>query len=115
MFDNIDEFADKSRGFLTEVQRLFDSYQNRFFTKRSGEFFCLELNGEAGELANLEKKKWKGKPIDDEALADESADVLIALMNYSNSRNIDLGGAVAKKLRKIEEKRLALAEKGENY
>lgn len=104
-----------SKENLEEIQKQFDIYQKQNFPERSPEFFCLELNGEAGELANLEKKKWKGKNIDLNDLADEAADVLIALMNYSNSRGINLGDAVAKKLIKIEEKRVFLKDKGEEY
>ena len=100
---------------LTKVQEKFDAYQKEFFPERTPEFFCLELNGEAGELANAEKKRWKGKPVPDEIFSDEAADVLIALMNYSNARKIDLGQAVADKLKKIEAKRKELAEKGEEY
>jgi NTP pyrophosphatase (non-canonical NTP hydrolase) len=91
---------------LSASQLEFDNYQKKCFPLRPPEFFCLELNGEAGELANKEKKIWKGIEIAHEDLADEAADVFIALMNYSNSRQIDLGKAVAKKLKKIEDKRL---------
>jgi NTP pyrophosphatase (non-canonical NTP hydrolase) len=100
---------------IEQVQKEFDLYQNEFFTKRPPEFFCLELNGEAGELANAEKKLWKGKDVPHEYLADEAADVLIALMNYSNARKIDLGSALALKLGRIEEKRKELASRGEEY
>ncbi|MBL7998348.1 MAG: hypothetical protein JNL32_06895 [Candidatus Kapabacteria bacterium] len=104
-----------SENALRDVQLLFDKYQNAAFTKRPPEFFALELCGEAGELANLEKKRWKGKEIEQERLADEAADVLIALMNYTNARGIDLGSAVRDKLVRIEEKRLHLEAKGEIY
>ena len=100
---------------LREVQSSFHAYQNEHFPTRSPEFFCLELCGEAGELANLEKKKWKGKSIDDLRIADEAADVLIALMNYTNARGIDIGAAVQSKLQRIEEKRHALVARGEVY
>ncbi|MFA6570440.1 MAG: hypothetical protein WCT77_04310 [Bacteroidota bacterium] len=100
---------------IEQVQKEFDLYQNEFFTKRSPEFFCLELNGEAGELANAEKKLWKGKEVAHEHLADEAADVLIALMNYSNARKIDLGSALALKLCKIEVMRKELQSRGEEY
>jgi NTP pyrophosphatase (non-canonical NTP hydrolase) len=111
-FDSMINLINES---LQKIQEKFDIYQKEFFTQRPPEFFCLELNGEAGELANAEKKKWKGKPVADELFADEAADVLIALMNYSNARKIDLGKAVSDKLKKIEIKRQELAEKGEAY
>lgn len=100
---------------LKIVQQIFDEYQNLCFTKRSPEFFCLELNGEAGELANLEKKSWKGKIIAQELFFDEAADVLIALMNYSNAKGVDLGRAVKDKLLLIENKRSILHINGETY
>jgi NTP pyrophosphatase (non-canonical NTP hydrolase) len=109
------KFLDTVSDCIPAVQKEFDEYQKEHFPVRSGEFFCLELNGEAGELANLEKKLWKGKDIAHEDLADEAADVLIALMNYSNVRGINLGEAVRLKLEKIDQKMRELKEKGEEY
>lgn len=94
-------------GALGGVQEGFDAYQRACFTERPSEFFALELNGEAGELANLEKKAWKGKEIPADRFEDEAADVFIALMNYCNARGINLGEAVAEKVRTIEERRQA--------
>lgn len=109
------KFLDLVNSNLSDIQAQFDDYQKAYFPKRTPQFFCLELNGEAGELANLEKKKWKNKIIDDELLADEAADVFIALMNYSNSRKIDLARAVAQKLRWIDDKMKFLKDKGEDF
>ncbi len=110
---------EKMRGMIEDwlgsVQEEFDKYQKACFKARTPEFFCLELNGEAGELANLEKKKWKGKKIEFCRLEDEAADVLIALMNYSNARGVNLGTAVRNKLKRIEDKRVSLAAGGEEY
>ncbi|GAB5464827.1 MAG: hypothetical protein Kapaf2KO_02630 [Candidatus Kapaibacteriales bacterium] len=105
----------ESVGQLKSIQEGFDSYQNAYFETRSPEFFCLELNGEAGELANLEKKQWKGREIDHDRFGDEAADVLIALMNYCNARNVSLGQCVATKLQKIETKRQEMASSGQSY
>ena len=111
----MENFALDSLDPLKIIQSEFDNYQQNFFPKRTPEFFCLELNGEAGELANAEKKLWKGKTVEHYSLEDEAADVFIALMNYSNSRKIELGKAVKEKLIKIEEKRQFLAKSGEEY
>ena len=100
---------------IKEIQELFDNYQRQNFPERSPEFFCLELNGEAGELANIEKKNWKGKNIPIENFSDEAADVFIALMNYCNAKKIDLGSAVETKLHKIDAKMKLLKSKGEDY
>lgn len=93
---------------LKNIQNEFDVYQKNAFESRSPSFFSLELCGECGELANLEKKIWRdpSKEIEMEKLSDEAADVFIALMNYCNTRNIDLENSVMIKLVKIEEKRL---------
>lgn len=109
------ELINSIKNSIRKIQDNFDNYQNECFTKRSPEFFCLELNGEAGELANLEKKQWKGKSIEHEKFADEAADVLIALMNYCNARGINLETAVINKLNIIEEKRSLLESVGEKY
>lgn len=111
----MENFSIETLDSLKIIQSEFDFYQTNYFPKRSPEFFCLELNGEAGELANAEKKLWKGKKVDGYLLEDEAADVFIALMNYSNSRQINLSKAVQEKLIKIEEKRLFLAKTGEEY
>lgn len=115
MNEIIESLCQKSNDYLKSIQGLFDIYQSKFFPYRSPEFFCLELNGEAGELANFEKKIWKGNDVPHDELADEAADVFIALMNYSNARKINLGEAVESKLKRIEAKRLELNKKGEDY
>ncbi|MCK5740661.1 MAG: hypothetical protein KAH48_00475 [Chlorobi bacterium] len=115
MFKSIDLTAAATEKGLSEVQKQFDHYQKKFFAERSPEFFCLELNGEAGELANIEKKQWKGREIPQDRFEDEAADVAIALMNYANSRGIDLGKAVKAKLLKIEKMRLELKAEGREY
>ena len=90
---------------LAEVQASFDAYQKSCFPERPAEFFALELCGEAGELANLEKKAWKGKTLPQEDFAEEAADVFIALINYCNAKGINLGPAVAEKTTEIERRR----------
>lgn len=99
----------------SDVQNAFQSYQDKHFIARTPEFFCLELCGEAGELANLEKKLWKGKEIDIEAVESEVADVFIALHNYANARGISIAQVVANKLAKIEAKRSKHQENGTIY
>lgn len=93
------------RELLPRLQSRFAAYQQEHFPERVPEFFCLELCGEAGELANLEKKRWKGIEIPSDKLADEAADVLIALINYTNACNVDLAAAVTAKLATIEKAR----------
>lgn len=111
----MEQFALDTLDSLYQIQFEFDTYQKNFFPERKPEFFCLELNGEAGELANAEKKIWKGKNIEKSLLEDEAADVFIALMNYTNSRNINLARSVKEKLIKIEDKRKELNRIGQEY
>lgn len=99
-----------SYGGLQTLQAEFDRYQQAAFPYRPPRFFALELAGETGELANLEKKVWKGRKVDEGDFEDEAADVCIALLNYANSRGIDLAGAVKEKMRRIDAKRLAEPE-----
>lgn len=100
---------------LPQIQKVLNTYQQENFPKRTPEFFCLELCGEAGELANLEKKLWKGKDIPRERIEDETADVFIAILNYADIRGIDLAKVVAEKLRTIEKRRLEREARGEVY
>ncbi len=100
---------------LSLIQKKFDIYQNNCFSKKTPEFFCLELNGEAGELANIEKKQWKGKNVEFSKFEDEAADVFIALINYCNARGVNIENAVIEKLKKIEEKRQVLLNNKEEY
>ncbi len=95
---------------LRTLQAEFDRYQRAAFPTRSSRFFALELAGETGELANLEKKRWKGREVDAADFEDEAADVCIALLNFVNSRKIDLARAVRRKMRKIDRIRLARPE-----
>ncbi len=95
---------------LRTLQEQFRRYQDTAFPHRPPRFFSLELAGETGELANLEKKVWKGRTIDDADFRDEAADVCIALLNYANSRRIDLSRAVAEKMSRIDATRVAEPE-----
>ena len=90
---------------LRELQDEFRRYQEAAFPERPPRFFALELAGETGELANLEKKVWKGRTVARDDFEDESADVCIALLNYANSRGIDLASAVREKMRRIDRTR----------
>jgi NTP pyrophosphatase (non-canonical NTP hydrolase) len=94
---------------LENIQKSFENYQNKAFPPRTSSFFALELCGECGELANLEKKQWRApeKNINFSDFSAEAADVFIALVNYCNTKGICLEQAVAQKLVHIEDRRLA--------
>ena len=96
---------------LKELQRQFKEYQEHAFPDRPPRFFSLELCGEAGEVANLGKKDWKGVEIAPADFAEEAADTAIALLNYANARQIDLAVEVERKMSKIENLRLEQVER----
>lgn len=98
-------------GGLRELQKEFLVYQRAVFPVRDPRFFALELCGEVGELANLEKKEWKGIASSDANYADEAADVLIAVLNYANERGIDLARAVSEKMVEIDRRRIESLER----
>jgi len=104
--DQSSHLLPEAYGGLRTLQQQFGTYQQAAFPDRPSRFFSLELCGEAGELANLEKKVWKGREIADEAFVDEAADVLIALINYANSRGIDLAAAAQHKMARIDRRRV---------
>jgi NTP pyrophosphatase (non-canonical NTP hydrolase) len=101
----------RSYGGLRDLQGEFETYQRAAFPEREPRFFALELCGEAGELANLEKKTWKGREVDEADFIDEAADVVIAIMNYANARNIDIAHAVSGKMAEIDRRRLREPER----
>lgn len=107
MRDSSSDLLPAAYAGLRTLQQQFAAYQEAAFPERPSRFFSLELCGEAGELANLEKKVWKGRTIADEDFVDEAADVLIAVLNYANSRGIDLAAAAEAKMARIDRRRVA--------
>lgn len=101
---------------LADAQARLDAWNQAHYPPRPPEFFALELAGETGELANKEKKLWRARTAPGAAasippqaagvapadLAEEAADVFIALVNYCNARGLALGPAVAAKLDVLE-------------
>lgn len=65
-------------------------------------FLALALCGEAGELANLIKKSWRGDSIKTEDIAAELADVRIYLEHLSHALNVDLDAACEAKIAEVE-------------
>lgn len=90
---------------IARTQPAMAEWNAALFPSRPPEFFALELAGETGELANKEKKLWRGEEVDRQELAEEAADVLITLMNYCNARGINLAEAFGAKVRIVEQRR----------
>jgi NTP pyrophosphatase (non-canonical NTP hydrolase) len=69
-------------------------------------FLALAIAGEAGELANLVKKKWQGDAVDQQSLREEIADIRIYLEHMARHLHIDTDAACEEKL-KVVANRLA--------
>lgn len=70
-------------------------------------FFSLALCGEAGELANIIKKEWRGDFAMDERLEDiegELADIVFYTFLLSRCLGVDIDGAMQKKFKVIKER-----------
>jgi NTP pyrophosphatase (non-canonical NTP hydrolase) len=67
-------------------------------------FLALAICGEAGELANLVKKLWRGDDVDRDQIRDEIADIRIYLEHISRHLNIDLDRACERKLDEVAER-----------
>src|SRR5689334_13639023 len=72
-------------------------------------FLALAIAGEAGELANLVKKKWQGDEVDQQSLREEIADIRIYLEHIARHLHIDIDAACEEKLKVVAD-RLARRE-----
>jgi NTP pyrophosphatase (non-canonical NTP hydrolase) len=73
-------------------------------------FLALAICGEAGELANLVKKMWRGDEVGLDEIRAEIADIRIYLEHLSRHLSIDLDRACERKLDVVAE-RLAVKER----
>lgn len=64
-------------------------------------FLALAICGEAGELANLIKKSWRGDDVDEGQMRDEIADIRIYLEHISRLLDFDLDEACETKLLEV--------------
>src|SRR5271155_1414682 len=74
-------------------------------------FLALAICGEAGELANLVKKMWRGDVVDSNQIRDEIADIRIYLEHIARHLHINLDQACENKLEVVAE-RLDAKENG---
>jgi NTP pyrophosphatase (non-canonical NTP hydrolase) len=65
-------------------------------------FLCLSLCGEAGELANLLKKRWRGDAVDPARIREEMADVRMFLELLAKVEGVDLEAACEEKILAVE-------------
>src|SRR5258708_3692913 len=67
-------------------------------------FLALAICGEAGELANLIKKMWRGDEVDGDQIRDEIADIRIYLEHIARHLRFDLDEACERKLEVVAER-----------
>ena len=81
-------------------------------------FLALATCGEAGELANVMKKKWQGDEVDRDHLRDEIADIRIYLEHLAHHPEIDIDQVCDAKLdvvaARLAAKERAAATRGVN-
>lgn len=76
-------------------------------------FLTLAICGEAGELANLVKKLWRGDDVDRDLIRDEIADIRIYLEHLSRHLDLDLDKVCERKLDEVHERLLAKEQQEE--
>jgi len=64
-------------------------------------YFTLAICGEAGELANLIKKAWRGEVIDQKEIREEMADIRIYLEHLARELNFNLDQACEQKIDEV--------------
>lgn len=67
-------------------------------------FLVLAITGEAGELANMFKKWWRGDDLDLSAAKDEIADIYVYLRHLAHHMQFDLDERAAMKVQKVAER-----------
>ncbi|MFL5330247.1 MAG: hypothetical protein ACJ8C4_15205 [Gemmataceae bacterium] len=72
-------------------------------------YLALAICGEAGELANLVKKRWRGDEVNLAQIRDELADIRIYLEHLCRLLHVDLDAACQIKLNEVAS-RLAAKE-----
>ena len=75
----------------------------------------VAICGEAGELANLVKKKWRGDEFDLAEVRDEIADIRIYLEHISRHLNIDLDEACDRKLNEVVQRITAKERNAQSF
>jgi NTP pyrophosphatase (non-canonical NTP hydrolase) len=73
-------------------------------------YLTLAICGEAGELANLIKKVWRGDKIDKQEIRDEIADIRIYLEHLAHHLDIEIDRACESKVDIVAE-RIAAKER----
>jgi NTP pyrophosphatase (non-canonical NTP hydrolase) len=82
----------------TEFLRRAQSKNKLTTSEEQERFYALAIAGEAGELANLYKKQWRGDEIKHDDVVQELADIRIYLEHLARVLHVDLDEACEVKL-----------------
>lgn len=102
-------WQERAKGIHERFVRLSQAKGGLKTAEEITHYLALAICGEAGELANLIKKGWRGDDIDPAAIRDELADIRIYLEHLSRHLGIDLDQACSRKLDEVAT-RLAVRE-----
>lgn len=95
---------------IEDIQRMITAHMPWAPRYKREHFFALALAGEAGELANIYKKDWRGggKKISDAAVSDkingEIVDVIAYALMLAAKRKLPVWHVLLKKLHEVEER-----------
>jgi NTP pyrophosphatase (non-canonical NTP hydrolase) len=105
------KWQQRSRGIHERFLKLAQAKGSLTSDNEITNFLALAICGEAGELANLIKKMWRGDEVNQEQIRDEIADIRIYLDHIACHLQIDLDQACENKLYEVAE-RLKEKERG---
>ncbi len=80
--------------------------RHRFWSPAEGRlhFLVLALCGEAGELANLMKKNWRGAPTNWSDVVKELADIGAYAFMIASELGVDLETEILRKVKEVEQR-----------
>lgn len=93
--DNLDHLRGMSWRDMGEIlhENFLESMDMKFDSPEHFHFLALALAGEAGELANIAKKDWRGHKndtLDKDAISEELADIMIYLQILADHFDVNL-------------------------
>ncbi len=94
-------WQDRAEGIHQRFVRLAQAKGNLTTANEVTHYLALAICGEAGELANLIKKGWRGDDVSPDAIRDELADIRIYLEHLASHLGIDLDKACSRKLDEV--------------
>jgi NTP pyrophosphatase (non-canonical NTP hydrolase) len=98
------KWQDRSRAVYERFLKLAQCKGKLTSENEVMEFLALAICGEAGELANLIKKQWRGDEVNRQEIVDELADIRIYLEHMARHLGVNLDKACESKVRVVAER-----------